>query len=144
MILDRRLYKIIEWHLYNYDETKRWLEEYKNDIINTSPPELTIGGGGSGQSHHSDPTALKTLKLTKKEVLEKEKWLQVIDKVRQHFTDEKGRLLNMKYEEELGNEHIAMELHIDRATYYRWRNEIVLFTAMLAQKYGLIDIEKLS
>ncbi len=142
-VLDRKTYKRVEWHLYHYFELKRQIQEYREEILNSS--KLLIGEVGGGQSYHSDPTALKAIQLTEPKLLEKEKWVMVIEKTIQRYKGtEKGRLLQMQYLDEEDPNYIQDTLHIERRTYFAWRNEIVLYTAILAQKYGLIDVEKVS
>ena len=142
-ILDRKTYKEIEWHLYHYFDLRREIREFREKVLNSSTP--MFGNVGGGHSYHSDPTALKAIRLSKPELIEKEKWVEVIEKVKMRYANtEKGKLLQMKYFEELAREHICKTLYIDRATYFRWKNEIVLYAALLAQKYHLIDIEKVS
>ena len=139
-VLERQIYKKIEWHLYNYFNLKREVNEAKEEIINAGGRDLTEWGGGI--SYHSDPTALRAIKLTRPELIEKEKWLKVIENTIQHFKGtEKGRLLQKKYFDELGEKQICRELHIERATYFRWREEIVTYTAMLALQEELINIK---
>lgn len=136
-ILERRIYKKIEYYLYHYHQIRKEIEQEKEIIIQSGGRDLTEWGGGI--SYHSDPTANKAIKLTSPELLEKEKWLKVIEGTIQHFQGtEKGRLLQKKYFDQLGERHICKELHIERTTYYRWREEIVLYTALLAAQYGLI------
>ena len=138
-VLDRRTYKKIEYYLYNYYKIKREVELKKQDIIESGGRDLTEWGGGI--SYHSDPTATRAIKLTRPELVEKEKWLKVVEGTIQHYKGtEKGRLLQKKYFDELGEKHICEELYIERATYYNWRNEIVLYAALLAAQEGLIKV----
>jgi phage transcriptional activator, RinA family len=142
-ILSRRMYKKIEWYLYNYYSIRRDIEKTKEDIIEAGCRDLTEWGGGI--SYHSDPTASKAIKLTRESILEKERWIKVINQVIKHYNEtEKGKLLQKKYFDELGERHICQELHIERATYYRWREEIVIYTAMLALQEGLIKINNIA
>jgi len=138
-ILERRIYKKIEYYLYHYFQIRREVEQEKEDIIESGGRDIVEWGGGI--SYHSDPTASKAVRLTKPEIIEKEKWLKIIEKTIQHFeSTEKGRLLQKKYFDELGEKHICEELYIERATYYNWRNEIVLYAALLAAQEGLIKV----
>ncbi len=138
-ILSRKIYKQIEWYLYNYYEIKREVQELKDEIIEGRSYDISEWGGGI--SYHSDPTAVKAVKLCKRDIIEYEKWLKTVEISINHFKNtEKGRLLQMKYFEELSEMYICQELHIERATYFRWREEIVIYTAMLALQEGLIKI----
>lgn len=138
-VLDRKTYRKIEYYLYHYFEIRREVEQEKEDIIEAGGRDIVEWGGGI--SYHSDPTASKAIKLARPDLVEKEKWLKVIEGTIQHFQGtEKGRLLQKKYFDELGERHICQELHIERATYYNWRNEIVFYTALLAAQEGLIKV----
>lgn len=138
-VLPRKTYKQIEWYLYNYYNIRREVAEAKEDIIEAGNRELSEWGGGV--SYRSDPTATKAIKLCKKDIVNYEKWLKVIEAVIKHYEGtEKGRLLQKKYFDELGEKHICKELYIERATYYNWRNEIVLYAALLAAQEGLIKV----
>lgn len=53
---------------------------------------------------------------------------------------EKGELLKLKYEREMGEVEICRKLNIGRTTYFRWRQEIVIYTAMVATQKGLIKV----
>ncbi len=142
-IINREIYKKLEWHLFHYFDIRREVKEYRDTVLNSSPPEF--GEWGGGVSYHSDPTAIKAIRLVKPEIREKEKWIEIVEKTKAHFENtDKGRLLQMKYFDEEGPGYIQRKLHIDRATYFRWKNEIILYMALLAQKYNLIDIEKVS
>lgn len=138
-ILSRQTYKKIEYYLYNYYNIRREVEQEKRDIIEAGGRDILEWGGGI--SYHSDPTATRAIKLTRPELVEKEKWLKVVEGTIQHFQGtDKGKLLQKKYFDELGERHICQELHIERATYYNWRNEIVLYAALLAAQEGLIKV----
>jgi len=138
-VLDRKTYRKIEYYLYHYFEIRREVEQEKEDIIEAGGRDIVEWGGGI--SYHSDPTASKAIKLVRPDIVEKEKWLKVIEGTIQHFQGtEKGRLLQKKYFDQLGERHICQELHIERATYYNWRNEIVLYAALLAVQEGLLKV----
>jgi len=138
-ILARQTYKQVEWYLYNYHKIRRNVQEAKDDIIEAGGRDYSEYGGG--QSFRSDPTASKAVRLCKDEIVNYEKWLKAIDHVVKRYKNTgHGRLLQKKYFDELGEVQICMDLHIERSTYYRWREEIVVYTAMIAVQEGLIKI----
>lgn len=142
-ILSRQLYKKIEWYLYNYYNIRRKVAEIKQNIVDAGGRDLSEWGGGV--SYHSDPTASKAIKLTRQDIVEKEKWLKVVEGTISHFQGtEKGRLLQKKYFDELSNLHVMRELHIEKTTFYRWREEIVIYAAMLAIQAGLIKVNNIA
>jgi RinA family phage transcriptional activator len=138
-LINRKTYKKIEYYLYNYNEIKKEIEQYKEDIA--------LGGGreygevGGGQSYHSDPTAIKAIKLTSKRITEDEKWLKIVEQtIRKFKGTTKGILINLKYGKSYGEVKICRELNIERATYYNWRQEIVTYAAFVAAQEGLIKV----
>lgn len=142
-ILDRKTYKQIEWYLYNYHELRREVKEFKEDIIEAGGRDYAEYGGG--QSFRSDPTAGKAMKLCKKEITEYEQWLKIVKHVIKHYNGTPiGLLLQKRYFDELGEIQICRELHIERTTYYRWREEIVVYTAMIAVQEKLIKVHEMA
>ena len=53
-VLERQIYKKIEWHLYNYFNLKREVNEAKEEIINAGERSYRMGWW---YKLHSDPTA---------------------------------------------------------------------------------------
>ena len=142
-ILARQTYKQIEWYLYNYHHLRREVRESKENIIEAGGRDYSEYGGG--QAFRSDPTANKAMKLCKKDIIEYEKWLKIIKHVIKHYNGTPlGLLLQKRYFDEFGEIQICRELHIERSTYYRWREEIVTYTAMIAVQEGLIKISNIS
>ena len=140
-VLSKEIYSQIEWYFYNYPRIKKGLENYRNEVAAARPVE--IGEWGGGRSCHSDPTALKAMKLTTIEIQEKEAWIRVIEKTCQNYAGtEKGRFIGLQYFQTLKRREICEGLYIERRTYYSWKNDIIYYAALLAQKYDLIDIEK--
>lgn len=140
-VLDRKTYKQVEWYLYNYQSIRREVQEAKDEIVNAGGRDLSEWGGGT--SYHSDPTASRAVKLCKKKIVNYEKWLKVVELVIIHFLEtDKGKLLQKKYFDELGERQICDELHIERTTFYRWREEIVVYTAIIAIEERLIKISE--
>ena len=138
-IIDRKTYKKIEFYFYNYYAIKRELHDRKEDIIEES--RSSIGEWGGGISYHSDPTASKAIKLCKDNIVEEEKWVKVVERVIEKYKGTgKGKLLQKKYFDELGEVHICREIHIERATYFSWRTEIILSAAIYAAQEGLLKV----
>ena len=138
-VIDRKTYKRIEFYLYNYRELTVELEQHKTNIIESGNRELI--DFGQGVSYRSDPTANRVVKLCKENVLETERWLKVIERVKARFKGTlKGELIRLKYELEQSEVFICQALNIERTTYYSWRQEIVLYAALVAAQAGLINV----
>lgn len=139
MILSKKQVKTIEWHLERYKELKKYVDSVRDEIINSSPNMYGEVGGKS--NIHSDSTALKAIKLC--DTTEEEKWVLVIEKTLQKL-DESGNGLNefleKRYFEKKNIIKVMMELNIERTTAYRWREEIILSTAIYAVQEGLLRL----
>ncbi|WP_026486696.1 DUF1492 domain-containing protein [Caldanaerobius polysaccharolyticus] len=142
--------KTLEHYLYNYYDEVRKLHEMKEEIIMSSPAQFQEVGGG-GISRHSDPTALKGIKLTTNaEIVRREKWLRVVrDLVEDMKIIDKREgknytgLIQKKYFDELGEDQICDELHIEHTTYHQWKKDILRHGLLLATALGLIKYEEL-
>ena len=137
-VLKRQTYKKIEYYFYNYFSLMRDVKEKREEILSSqgsSKDILKLEANISSQK--TEITAVKAIKLC--ELQEKEKWLCVIESVLKHYKNtEKLKLIEKKYFEELSEVQICTELNIERRTYYVWRNEIVLFAAIIAAQEGLL------
>lgn len=136
-------FRCVEKYLYNYDDEKQKLEEEKEDIIESSPPEFEVGG--KGRSRKSDPTALKTVKmLSDPSIVEREQWLSIVADVLEDFKDtEYWGLIQKRYFEKKPPTMVYMELHIQKTTMYEWRDEIVNHGIDLAIAKGLVTYHDL-
>jgi len=138
-VIDRKTYKKIEFYLYSYRELAEFLEVYKMEIIERGNRELVEWG--KGISYRSDPTANRAVKLCKENILETERWLKVVERVKARFKGTpKGELIRLKYELEQSEVFICQALNIERTTYYSWRQEIVLYAALVAAQARLIQV----
>lgn len=142
--------KTLEHFLYNYYNELRELRDMKQNIIESSPSQFTEIGGNV-ISHHSDPTALKGIKLsTNKEIVRREKWLKVVKDLiddMKVIDKKEGKnytgLIQKKYFDELGENQICDELHIEHTTYHQWKKDILRHGLILAVAIGLVKYEEL-
>jgi len=140
-MLDSNIYRAIEKVLYHYFDIKHELQAREEEILNNHRYEFKVDMGNVG--HYSDPTAAMAIKLCSRELEIMRKWLMIIDAAKAKFKGtEKGQLFEMRYFEELAPDYICNKLYIERRTFYHWRDDIVIYIANLAAKYGLYDPEK--
>ena len=140
--MERQMYRKTEYYLYNYYSIKTELKEARENIINAGKREYDISGVGI--SYHTDPTAMKALKLTSPEMKEKEKWLKVIEvTMKRYMGTRKGKLFEEQYINNSGEKYICNKLDVSRTTYYNWRNEIVNFAMQVAIEENLIKIARI-
>lgn len=136
--LSRKIYRAIEKVLYHYFEIKHKLSEREEEIINAQRNELRVNVRSNG--YYSDPTAIAAVKLCDEKLEIMRKWIQIIDITKDRYKNtDKGRLLEMRYFEELAPDDICERLYIERRTFYYWKDEIVIYISNLAAKYGLYD-----
>lgn len=140
-ILSRKIYREIEHWFYNYAQIKKQVIEAKTDIYAAGRQYHDNAGGGV--PYKSDQTAVKAIKLASAEIMQAEAICKVVEKTVVKFQGTaKGRLLAMRYYQKRGKFVIMDDLNIERATFYHLLNDIVYYAAILAQKFGTIDIEK--
>lgn len=143
-VLNSQTYKAIEWHLYRYHELRREavdLRAEREALLN--PGRTPASPGGGGVSRRSDPTATNTLSRMRlgDRQAEAALWVKAIEHVIARYEeDSKGTLLDLQYFSDMAEDYICEKLSIDRATYFRWRTEVVIYTALVATQYRLIKV----
>lgn len=133
MKLRKGTFKHIESELYYYHDTKREIEEIRNDIIHSSSPYYDDLSGRSNTK--SDPTGrLATVLTTDRKLKQLERIVTSIEQVYNDLPPEKQKLIDLKYwtkPQLLTWEGIAQQLNISRRQAFRWRDEIVCSIADL-------------
>lgn len=135
MRIERRVFRYVEYELYNYDNTKKELQRYKDDILESSPgPQEAKVQTGTG-----DPTAKKAIKLVSSAFIARaEQTVQAIEKSLDMLGEGYKKLFKLKYQECLPWQEVVIELEVSDRTYFRMRRELV---ATVACQLGLICIE---
>ncbi len=134
MHIDRSVFRYVEHELYNYDSTKRYIEDLRDSIIHQTIPRETIPGTG----HVSDPTARKAIKLVSSPVLaHMERVVNAVDKALKRLSDDHVSLFELKYRQGLSWRRVCAEMPTSERTYFRLRRELVL---MVACELGLVDV----
>lgn len=134
MRIDDPVFKYIEHELYNYQQTKKDLALYKEQILEGTPkPEV------STESGLSDTTANKAIKLmTSTYILQAERVINAIEDTLDMLGEKHKKLFRLKYIDCMSWQETAIEMGISDRTYFRLRREIV---ATVGQKLGLVDIK---
>ncbi|MDR5659019.1 hypothetical protein RH915_05915 [Serpentinicella sp. ANB-PHB4] len=126
----KELKAYIEVELKNYHQSKRDLEEIRESIIEGFSSEDNMGIRGSRTSYATGSKAMKL--ITNKRMKKLEETIAVIDNVIGELDEEKYKLIELKYwtrPSKLTDEGIASELSVGRATFYRWKDGILLAIA---------------
>lgn len=120
-------FKHIESELFAYHDTKREINQIKQDIIKGTASFENIGGGRSNIP--GDPTGMTaTLIVTHRKIEQLEKIVSAIESVHERLSREKQMLIRLKYwtkPQPLTWEGIAQQIHISRRQALNWRDEIV-------------------
>ena len=134
MKIDKSIFRYIEHELYNYDETKRELARYREEILEGTPfQEVSV------QTNPGNPTAQKAIKLTSSAfVVQAEKVISAIDRSLAILGDKYMELFEYKYQKGLPWQEVALEMDISDRTYFRLRRELVM---TVGQQLGLLNIE---
>ena len=134
MRINKSVFRYIEFELYNYQETKRELERYKEEILeSTNIPEVNV------QTMPGNVTESKAIKITSSPfVMRAEKTIKAIDKALAILGEQHWRIFKLKYCDCMPWQEVCLEMDISDRTYFRWRRELV---AMVGQQLGLLNIE---
>ncbi|MHC1750774.1 MAG: hypothetical protein AB9856_21075 [Cellulosilyticaceae bacterium] len=136
MILDKEIYKKIEYYFYNYEQECEALEMMEEDIIWGSKTEMI---GGSRGNQISNKTERSALKLADPKQQETKIWLQVVDAVMNKFKDtEYEKIIKFTYEEQYKLPKILRLITMEKSAYYDRRNDIIIYAALKATERGLV------
>ena len=134
MRINKSIFRYIEHELYNYEQTKKDLAVYREQILEGTPrPDV------SSQTGPSDITQSKAVKLTSSAfVIQSERILNAIDKSLTILGDRHKELFKLKYQLGVSWPNITIDMGISDRTYYRLRRELVI---TVGQHLGLINVE---
>jgi RinA family phage transcriptional activator len=121
----RKTFQHIEQELYSFHNTKREIEQLRNDIIHSTSQRE---GNGSGYSRGSVVEAKVTRLLTNKRIEFLQDVADAIQEVYDALPNDKKRFVDLRYFKKpqlLSWEGIALECNISRRTAFMWRDEIV-------------------
>ena len=134
MRIHKSIFRYIEHELYNYEQTKKDLQLYREQVLEgTVSPEVSV------QNSPGDVTANKVIKLTSSAfVVQAERVIQAIDKALSILGDKHNELFKLKYQMGVSWPQITIDMGISDRTYYRLRRELVI---TVGQHLGLINVE---
>ncbi len=132
-VLPRAIWRYIEHELYNYDYTKKSIEDLREDIINQVPYREAM----PGTSYISDSTGKKAIKLvTSKALVRMNAVITAIDRSLARLNDDHRQLFVLRYKQALSWQQVCRELPTSERSYFRLRRELVL---MVAFELGLAE-----
>ncbi len=134
MTVPRAVFRYIEHELYNYKETKKEIQELREDIQEGMSVPLKEAVPGRG--YISDPTSRKAMKLLTSKALKKMVGnVTAIDRALNRLNDDHRQLFVLKYQHALHWKKVCSEMPVSDRTYFRLRRELVL---MVAAEMGLL------
>lgn len=138
MKIPRAVFRYVEHELYSYEQTKKEIQELREDILEDRPALIEIASI-SKAGYISDPTSSKVTRLLTSKALKKMvDNIRAIDRALSRLTDEHRRLFMLKYSQALPWQNVRREMPVSDRTYFRMRGELVL---MVAAEMGLILAE---
>jgi len=137
MAIKKEIKAYVECELRDYLQTIRDLGEERQHIIDSLPTFDDSGIRGAGISRTCEKKALQL--ITSKRILYINRTIEAIQSVLDSLPEEKYKLVQLKYwakTQTKADEGIARELHIEKTTYYKWVNGIILAVAV---ELGMIN-----
>lgn len=134
MRINKSVFRYIEFELYNYQETKRELARYKEEILeSTNIPEVNV------QTMPGDVTESKAIKITSSPfVMRAEKTIKAIDKALAILGEQHWRIFKLKYCDCMPWQEVVINMDISDRQYFKLRRELVI---AVGQNLGLLNIE---
>src|SRR5690554_6566683 len=131
--IDRRIFRYIEYELYNYDATKKEYARCREQLLEGTPLTDDI----RVQNGLSDLTATKVLRLTSAYLAHAERIIAAIEDALKVLSDQHRGVFKLKYHEGATWMEIVSELYISERQYFKLRREIVV---LVGQKLGHVVI----
>lgn len=134
MRINKAIFRYIEHELFSYQQTKREIELFRDDILNgINRPDVPC------QSGLSDITASKAIKLTSSAfILKAEKTIDAIHKSLGMLGDTHNKLFDLKYIDGRPKNEVYLEMNISESHYFKIRRELVETVGL---QLGLLNFE---
>lgn len=125
MRLSKAVFRYIENELFDYDATKRAIDELSLDIIAERPR------GPRSRSATSDPTAAKGIRLASNAtLLRMHRTIAAVDTALARLSDDHRRLYDLRYRKRLSWQRVCDEMSLSRTAYFDLRRSIVRLVAV--------------
>jgi RinA family phage transcriptional activator len=126
--LKKATFKHIESELYSYKDTLKEIEFIRNNIM-FCKEEIDENVGGGRASLPGKPTEnIATRLATHRRLTKLEEIANAIEKVYVNLPETHQKLIQLRYwtrPQRYTWEGIAEQLHVNRATAFRWRDQII-------------------
>ena len=118
-------FKMIEFELYNYDNTKEEIEVIKDEIIGGSPRPAGEQARVTNTAV-SDPTFTKAAILTTNvTLLYMERTIKAIDRALMQLSESHNEIFELKYRQGNHWKQVLSKMYISERHYFRQRRELI-------------------
>lgn len=135
--MDSDTFRFIERQLYNYDETKRRIEELRDTLTCDASPAVREMVPGAG--YISDPTANKAIRavMSSPVLYRMETNIRSIDASLRRLTDGHRKVFYLKYQLDLSVPAVCMRMPCSTSGFYKLRRQLV---EMAAEEMGFKEV----
>lgn len=136
MVISKYNRQLIENNLRRYYDFLSIVNENDDKILSATG---TGESSGASKNGYSDVTGEKAVRLCEDTKIKK--WIRITEKVIEKFKNTLTyEVLEGRYFKDKNISQIKDEISVEQATIYRMREDIIIYTAMLAIQEGLIKI----
>ncbi len=135
------VYKVIEAHLYNYEQDKLEIEAAKEDMLYGKKYGLPKYIDNVG--YISSPTENAVVEYESK-YSKTEKWVKVIESALSILKNEhqgKYNLVQYRYFKGLTVAKTCEIMNIHERDFYKWKDDVITLIAILAVQEGLLKVK---
>ncbi len=134
-IIEKSLFRKVEYELYNYQAHIEELNELRAEILHAGTGKSELRS--LVQKFVSDTTGKKGVKLVELMEDDQARWVEVIHDSLRRLPRELKLLVEYKYFNKMKNETAMLKLHISRSLFYEWREDVIIRIVLLATQRGL-------
>ena len=141
MILEKKIYKKIESHMYTFFDDTEQLEIEQADIIyGCKTKHLGEETGGSVSTTNESKVENAAIQLIELKEDKNVKWINVIkDAIKEFSGTEYEKLIDLTYNKQYQLPKILRLMHIEKTCYYEKKNDVILQIALKAAYNGLFE-----
>ena len=139
-MLNKEIYKTIEYYLYNYNDIDKKIAEVEDELTSS----ISYSYNGWIKNKHRNISAVEDQAIRiadSKRILKLRKWKKVIYKVLEiykKFDMQKYKYIELRYFKKYNYKQIESEYIIDASTQTRIKQEVMYYIIIFAVQEGLI------
>lgn len=141
MTLKHSIAKEIEAHFYNYQQEKETYESMVDAIASGMNFQLDPTGGIRAIGTNSDQTFNKVMALDR-QCENLRLWIKVVEYTYHGIGNELKEFMIAVYKDRLSPLACQDKFYMREATYYRWKQDILNYAALIACELGVLKVLK--